>query len=113
MKKETGFNFWSYSLKVKNTLKSDIEELRNKISPLKTWVDETKAQHTAKGTDFNRDATFVEHAGRLIALSAELKVKQALYIDVVKVRMEQGEIYRANKAIANAEEFANTEVCTA
>lgn len=113
MEKKSGFNFWSYSLKVKNTLKSDIDELKNKIQPLQTWVETTKQSHDKAGTDVNRDKTYVEHATRLLVLSTELATKQKLYIDVVKVRMEQGEIYRANKAIDNRVEFSETEVCTA
>jgi hypothetical protein len=108
-----GFSFWSYSASVKTQLQADMLKLKNDIEPLQAWVLKTKKEHEEAGTDVNRDVEYVKHAGRLIAKKTEFDIKQQMLNQLVKIRMEQYQIWQANKALQNAEAFADTGICTA
>lgn len=113
MKESKGFSFWSYSTSVKKQLQDDMLKLKADIHPLEAWVSKTKAEHEKLGTDVNRDAEYVKHATRLVAKKTEFDVKQKMLNELVKIRIEQYQIWQASKALQNSQAFADTGVCTA
>jgi hypothetical protein len=111
--KSGDFSMWSLTATLKNNLKSDIEELKVKIAPVKAYVETAKAEHTAKGTDCNRDSALLSQGIYLAKLITTLDIKQEAYVSINELRMRKGQEWSLVKANRTRLAFEATGVCTA